>query len=573
MMVPRRLAPLLALPLLLPIAVASQPAGQVPPGSPVPRILPAPPPAVGPAAAPAPLPAAQDLPAVAVPVTAVRIEGATAYPEATLAPLVGGLTGPSVPLARIEEARLNLLRRYRDDGYVLTGVSAEVAAGGLLRFVVAEGRISEVRLDGDIGPAATQVLLFLEQLVTAGPLSQALLERQLLLAQEVPGVSVRAVLRPMPGGEPGALQLVAQLARAPVSTVLAADNRGFRLVGPEQAVAAVSLNSFTQYGERTDLVLFRAGGNTQLFGQVATEVHLGASGLRGRVYAGRGEARPSDNLRAIRYRGTTTLFGLGLSYPMIRSRQQTLTLLAGLEALESEVEVAGAGGDVRASFDSLRVIRIGADWARQDVLFGDALSAQNAASFRISQGIEALGASRNGAALPGRIGQEVDFLKVSGELSRNQTLFVPWDGATVSLFGLVAGQWTNARLPSPEKFFLGGLRLNRGFYAGEVSGDRALSTVAELRLDTNHQLPIFDRNFDLAAQYYVFYDWGQSWEVEKDIPDRVLRSAGGGVRLVVDRTTELQLEGVTRMTRRPQGGQGVDALSSQAVYWRVLTRF
>jgi hypothetical protein len=42
---------------------------------------------------------------------------------------------------------------------------------------------------------------------------------------------------------------------------------------------------------------------------------------------------------------------------------------------------------------------------------------------------------------------------------------------------------------------------------------------------------------------------------------------------VVDRQTELQLEGVTRMTRRPQGDTGVEALSSQAVYWRVLQRF
>lgn len=568
---PWRFAPLLVLPLLGPVgAVAQAP----PAGSPVPRILPQAAPAVGPAAPPAPLPGAGDLPAIAVPVSAVRIEGATAYSEAELAPLLAGLTGPAVPLARIEEARLAVLRRYRDDGYVLTGVSAEVAAGGLLRLRVSEGRIAEVRLDGDIGPAATQVLLFLERLVTAGPLDQALLERQLLLAQEVPGVTVRAVLRPIPGGDPGALQLVAQVARAPFSGLVAADNRGFRLVGPEQGVAAFSLNSFTQYGERTDLVLFRAGGNTQNFGQISTEAFLGASGLRGRVFAGRGVARPSDNLRAVGYEGTTTVFGLGLSYPMIRRRQETLTLLAGLEALESEVRIGGAGGgDVRASYDSLRVIRLGAEWARQDLLLGEAMPAVNALVIRLSQGIEGLGASRNGAALPGRQNQEVDFLKINGEISRNQTLFSPWQGATVSLFGLVAGQWTSSVLPSPEKFFLGGLRINRGYYAGEVSGDRALSTAAELRLDESYQVPVFGQTFDVAAQYYLFYDWGQSFEVQQDVPDRVLRSAGVGVRLTVDRQTELQLEGVSRMTRRPQGDQGVYALSSQAVYWRVLTRF
>jgi len=338
-------------------------------------------------------------------------------------------------------------------------------------------------------------------------------------------------------------------------------------------VAAVSFNSFTQFGERTDLVLFRAGGNTQNFGQIATEAFLGASGLRGRIFAGHGVARPSDNLRAIGYEGTTTLFGFGLTYPMIRRRQETLNLLAGLEALESEVKIGTGAGAARASFDSLRVIRVGAEWARQDVWLGDSLPAVNSLTVRISQGIEGLGSSRNGASLPGRQNQAVDFWKINGEISRNQALFSPWDGATVSLFGMVAGQWTDDILPSPEKFFLGGLRLNRGFYAGEVSGDRALSTVAELRLDENYQVPLFERTFDVAAQYYMFYDWGQSFEVQNDVPDRVLRSAGGGVRLVVERLTELQLEGVTRMTRRPQGDTGVEALSSQAVYWRVLQRF
>jgi len=573
----RRVAALLALPLLAPAALAQPaggPAAQVPQGSPVPRILPPRPPAVGPAAPPAPLPAAGELPPVAVPVTSVRVDGATAYPAAQLDRLVAGLTGAATPLAAIEAARLSLLRRYRDDGYVLTGVSAEVEPGGRLRFQVSEGRIAEVRLDGDIGPAATQVLMFLERLVTPGPLDQATLERQLLLAQDVPGVSLRAVLRAVPGGDSGALQLVAQVARTPWSGLIAADNRGFRLVGPEQAVGAVSLNSFTQYGERTDLVLFRSLNATQVFGQVASEFFIGGSGLRARLQAGVGDARPSGNLRAIGYEGHTTQFGGTLYYPLIRRRAESLVLSGGLEALESEVVVAGsAGGETRASYDSLRIVRLGADWARQDLLFGDALPATSTVSLRVSQGLTSLGASSNGASLPGRADQQVDFLKATAEASRAQTLFTPWEGASVSLFGLVAAQWSDDTLPSPEKFYLGGLRLNRGFYAGEVTGDRAVSTAIELRLDDTYQVPAFGSTYDVAAQYYVFQDWGRSYENQGDQPNRRLESAGAGVRLVVDRQTELQLEGVRRFTRRPQGDQNVDALTTNAVYWRVLTRF
>jgi hemolysin activation/secretion protein len=510
---------------------------------------------------------------MAVNINEVRIEGATAYPAAELGPLVAGLTGPAVPLARIEAARLALLTRYRDSGYPLTGVSAEVDGAGRLRFIVAEGRIAEVKLDGDIGPAATQVLLFLEQLVTTGPISQALLERQLLLAQEVPGVTVRSVLRPLPGAEPGALQLIAQVSRAPVSGLLAADNRGFELVGPEQAVAALSLNSFTQFGERTDLVLFRSIDETQTYGQVAVEAFIGGSGLRFRLQGGRGESHPSGSLEKVGYHGLTTQFSGGLIYPLVRRRDTSLTVFGGLEALESEIRVSSAGEpEVRASYDSLRVVRVGADWARQDLLLGDSRPGLNTSTVRLSQGLDGLGASSNGANLAGRTGQRVDFTKISGEITRTQPLFYPWEGATVGLFGLVAGQWTEDILPSVEKFYLGGLRLNRGFYAGEVSGDRALSASIELRLDDAYEIGAFGSTFEIGAQFYAFYDWGHCFENQVESPDRRLRSAGGGVRLLVDRRTELQLEGVSRMTRRPQG-ENVEPLSANAVYWRVVTRF
>jgi len=575
-----RLTPLLALPLLFSVEGFAQPAPRpglsnpVPQGSPLPRVLPARPPALAPAVAPPAAPAAAPTPDLNVVIREVRLEGVTAYAPAELNPLVAGLVGSSVPLERIEEARLALLRRYRDGGYPLTAVSAEVEQGGRLRFVVAEGRVAEVRLDGDIGPAATQVLKFLDGLVTAGPLDQARLERQLLLAQEVPGITVRAVLRPIPGGEPGALQLIAQVSRQPFSGLIAGDNRGYELIGPDQVVAVLSGNSFTQYGERTDVVLFRSTDATQTYGQAAVEAFIGSSGLRFRIQGGYGETRPSGTLRAIGYEGTTTQFSGGLIYPVIRQRDQSLTVFGLLEALESEVLLAGPGGQPsRASFDSLRPVRAGAEWARRDRLLGDGLPGLTTAAVRLSQGLSGLGASSEGAEFAGRVGQVIDFFKVNGEITRSQALFAPWDGASVSLFGLVSGQWTRDILPSIEKFQLGGLRLNRGFYAGEVTGDRALATTIELRLDDAWTLPVWGQSFDIAAQFYAFYDWGQSWERQPEQADRRLASAGGGVRMVVDRRTELQLEGVSRLTRSPQGALQVEPLSSNAVYWRVLTRF
>ena len=96
-------------------------------------------------------------------VSSVEVEGVTAYPQPEIAQLAAGLVGPAVPLPQIDAARQAILQRYRSDGYVLTTVSANLDANGRLRFVVTEGRIASVKLDGDIGPAGTQVLRFLNR--------------------------------------------------------------------------------------------------------------------------------------------------------------------------------------------------------------------------------------------------------------------------------------------------------------------------------------------------------------------------------------------------------------------------
>ena len=129
----------------------------------------------------------------------VAVDGVTVYPAADIAAMTDGLAGRTVPFSRIDATRAAIAQRYRADGYVLSTVAASYdARTGSLRFVVTEGHIASVKLDGDIGPAATQVLRFLNRLTEQPVTDAATLERYLLLAQDVPGVTVHAVLRPRP---------------------------------------------------------------------------------------------------------------------------------------------------------------------------------------------------------------------------------------------------------------------------------------------------------------------------------------------------------------------------------------
>ena len=502
-----------------------------------------------------------------VAIAQVIVEGMTIYGADTIADAIAPLVGEAIPVAAIDTARLAILRRYRDDGYALTAVSAIVEANGVLRIRVTEGRIAEVKLDGDIGPAGVQVLRFLRRLTAQPVIDTAALERALLLAGDVPGISLSAVLRPS-ASEPGALTLVAQVSRQALAGQVSADNRAFSSVGPEQLLGVFDANSFSEYGEHTQLQLYRTLNGAQIFGQASIDSFIGDTGLRIRLYAGRGVSRPTGSFRSIGYVGGTTLVGAELSYPLIRSRRQTLNLLGNFDLVNAAVDQTGEG-----SRDNLRIVRLGLDYVLSDFVLGNARGGISSLTLRASQGLSALGASPIDGPVS-RPGQIPAFRKMSAELSRTQTLLQPWEGANIALQGVIAGQYSRDVLPSAEKFFLGGTRLARGYYYGEVTGDNALAGTVELQFNTVNETDLFGTHSEWSSQLYGFYDWAQTWENLAGEQGRRLRSTGIGLRLVPSPRIEIGLELVRRLTRFPSGsGPGIAALPADAFFWRMLVRF
>jgi hemolysin activation/secretion protein len=240
------------------------------------------------------------------------------------------------------------------------------------------------------------------------------------------------------------------------------------------------------------------------------------------------------------------------------------------DVVESVVEENGQ----RSSADSLRMLRAGLDYALADQWLGDARNAVNVVSVRLSQGLPVLGATKRGAMLASRADQQPAFHKIAFDLSRTQTLFQPWDGASVALLGVIAGQYSGDVLPSAEKYFLGGNRLARGFYYGQVTGDRALAGTLEIQLNTINELELWGGPTEVSAQFYGFYDAAQTWESLGQDRGRRLRSAGMGLRVIPSPKLEIDLEAVQRLTRFPTGsGAGIAPLPGTAFYWRIVSRF
>jgi hemolysin activation/secretion protein len=511
------------------------------------------------------------VPNVPIPVHSVTIIGATAFPPARLNQITAGLANSEQPLPRLEAARRALLDLYRGHGYVLTTVSMDIDASGNVSYVVTEGRIVAVKLSQDIGPAGSMVLAFLDHLTTEGAVRESELERWLLLAQQIPGVSVHAVLQ-ADSNDPGALTLVAEVNKQTLSGLITADNRGFKDAGPAEGLLVGDINSLTSHGDQTEFSLFHTSHNTDNFGQVSQSFFLGSSGLRIKLYGGSGRAEPSGVLGEADYKSQLVVFGAELTYPVLLRRTEALTVNARFDAIQNVIDTDGA----LTSEDSLRVLRGGVTYAWEDLWIGNMRDALNLIEFQASHGLPILGASADGRTDPpaGRSNEKIDFWKINGSIGRTQTLFSPFPASSVALRLETGGQYTTNILPSAEEFYLGGNRFTRGYYSGQVTGDKAAYATAELQFNTGYDFTLFTHDVDLGLQLYSFYDWGETWANLSTDEDHRIASYGGGMRMGLTRNLEFDGEVTRRLvTQLEPASSGIAPLSDIMIYWGVTAHY
>jgi hemolysin activation/secretion protein len=553
-------------------ALAQLGAGQVaPPSSPIERVLPTPQPRAEPRLLQQPEtpPPAVDGGAQVV-IRAIEITGATIYRDDQLRPFYDGIVGQSVPQDRIAQVIRDIQTKYRSDGYFLSvvrGAIDQVDGENVLHIRVIEGFISDIKIDGDIGPAGVLVYNFLNNLTTIRPVNISDVERALLLVQGIPGISARAVLRPG-AGEAGAVELVAQVGRKPFGAVANYDNRGSVFAGTGELLVSGYASSFTSLGEQTELTLFDTPFSTeQVFAQLSTEAYVGSSGLKVRGYYGYGVSEPGSFLATTGFKSHLDLAGVSASYPIIRTRPVSLAASLAFDASRATIDTfAPDFVRVPQSTTNLRILRPGGTLDFQDDTFGLDLVGANSVSATLHKGIVGLGSSRNDSPLPARQGNRIDFLKYSGEVTRVQNLFDFQD----FLFALklsAATQYTKDVLPPNEKFFLGGTRFGRGFFSGEVTGDRALAETVELQVNTN-----VEGTFNAGLQYFLFYDTARTKDLAPGDINHRLKSAGLGLRLDLTPQLSGELEADRRFTRTPTGANTTPERST-VIFIRLVGRY
>lgn len=491
-------------PVILPPAAEPRPLETPPP---LPPLAPAP------DLTPPERPAAPPLPDdIRFEVREVQFEGVTVFDAATLRSLSEPVVGRTISLAELNTLAERVEAHYRGAGYILSRaiVPPQRIRDGVVTIRVIEGFVNRIIVEGVDERLRRRIEGRLRPVIMERPAHLPTLERALLLAGDLPGVRASGVLRP--SDVLGSAELVVTASTDAIDGIVGVSNRASPYAGPWTATGEVGFNSTFGRAERLSVRLdVTPDLREQRFAQVRYVEPVGDDGFLLGVETQYGLGESGHTLKPFDVRSRSWRSAVRGSYPLIRSRRETLMIDGGMGWQDSEVDVRhDPFSRDRYSFGDLRITY---------TEFGAFLSGGTTASLGVTQGL-GIGGSNANDPLLSRSDAVPTFTKLGTELRRQQPLFGSW-----STHALVLGQYSFNPLFSGEEFTLGGARVGRGYDPAEVTGWHGIGGAFELRYG--------EAAFD-GWQGYGFYDRGRVWRNTAGVKESPhLESAGAGVRFVV----------------------------------------
>lgn len=462
---------------------------------------PAPPPERGapvvPGVTPEDRPALQLDPAIKLRVSAFRISGNTAIDSATLQAALAGEVGKELGGAELVEAAKKVRRAYTSRGYFLAVayLPKQEIRDGVVEIAVIEGRIGQITVS--VAPGArfseSQARAIVGAHLKPGDLiSEAKLERPLLLIRDMAGLDVRSYIDP--GAQPGTadlkVEVVADPARPLFDIGFDVDNHGVRFAGEHRLGTLININGPLSRGDRLSLRgQVAEEPDTNLIsanyilpvGPYGTKLQLSYAELRYRLGKNR-------EFEAVDAHGDAQIASINVVHPLIRRRDANLFVRLGYDqtktrdiaAVENRKQtsdmVVEVSGDL---FDSYR----GYTWGALALVDGD-LELRNAITERNDQ--------ISGKTAGG-------FNKLRWSAARIQAL-----PREFFLLVSASGQWASKNLDPVEEMSLGGPSAVRAYPVGDAPGDEGNLFTVELR----HDVPGL-RLFGAPLTASLFYDWGR----------------------------------------------------------------
>jgi hemolysin activation/secretion protein len=444
--------------------------------------------------------------------TKVILQDNHVYSDAQLEPIYAKKLNTLISVAELQGIVQDITNYYRNNGYILTRavLPPQHVANGLVYIKIIEGYVDNVRVVGNPKGAKPLVASYGDKITRMRPTELKVMEKYLLLANEIPGVTVKAVLEPSKTNV-GSSDLLLVTDSTTYSGYGSYDNYGTRFIGPNQVSGGGEFDSIFISGDSTAFNFARTTRGQELnFFQVSYNMPAGTYGARLLWTANRALTQPGENLALLKIMGEADTASVQFQYPFMRSRTKNLTGDMSFNYTDSYVTTEQPS--IPLYTDHLRTLRTGFSFN-----IADSVQGNNSAALHVEAGIPGIGGTPEtiGNAVPSRtsrFGGSNHFFKTDFQLSRLQQ----FGASRYSAFFQLQGQWALEPLLATEQFGFGGVQqgLGRGYDPAEIIGDRGLAYSAELRMNI-----VPERYLLQAAQLYMFYDSGVIWNA-KDVADQ-----------------------------------------------------
>ncbi len=459
-------------------------------------------------------------------VGAIVIDGLSAMERADFAAVVEPYAGRTLGRAELRGLADAIANLARERGLILATawIPEQALVGGVLRVRVDEGRIDAIRIEGSDDPAIRRQL---ERLLGEQPLTLARLQREVLLADDLPGVWIRRTRFEREGAQ---RILVVEARREDFAGSVEVASDGTKPVGPVRARIQLDANGLISPRDRVDLSFSTTplDPDELAFFSARYSIVVSDRGTSIGAFGSYSRTEPGAYLASRELLGEFWQGGVRLRHPLMRSQRRSLWLEASAQVQDLRQDSFG----ILARHDRIALARLGIYG------FGPVAGGTLQGRLSISQGLDILGATALGDPLASRGDAPPGFTTLSWWLNWRRGL-----AERLSLSLAASGQLSTDPLLIGENFALGGNAFLRGYDFGQRIGDQGIAGVGELRYDWPEALGALQH-----LQLYAFADGGTVSNLAGGRGSGTLASSGAGLRADVTRALAFDLEVAVPLT-------------------------
>lgn len=402
-------------------------------------------------------------------VSGFRLSGELPVPENELLQLIRDQAGKELTLSQLNKLAGKMTAYLRQQGYLVAFayIPAQTINDGIVEITVVPGTYGRLTITGEgLGPEQLRQLFSAAKSGTV--ITREPLERALLLAGDLSGVTVKATLTP--GKEAGTADLALAVSRTDnLSGSFYADNWGNRYSGKLRSGVQLSVNNPSNRGDQLTLGGLLTESSRLDDYSLSYNTPLGSNGMRLALSHARLHYTLGETYEDLGASGKADTDSVSLSYPLMRGRTFNLNGTLGYDHKRLHDDVAASDNYSRKTSGMWNVGLSGS--------FIDTWLGGGSNRFALTQywGRLCINDTDTAAIDDMTTHTAGHFNKTVLNFERQQAV-----AQNLNFHFTFTGQLASKNLDSSGKLFLGGADGVRAYPQGEASGDQGCLLSGEL---------------------------------------------------------------------------------------------